>query len=520
MNVICLLSDTFRRDHLTFYNTFKHEFKLPNLQRFAEMSIIFDNAYIGSYPCMPARQDLWTGRLNFLRRGWSPLEYKEQDLINRLKEHGKKTMLVTDHYHLWQAGAGNYHYSFDGMEFIRGQENDNWITDTDVEIRWPASKEKLSRNWEKYARNTAHFSKEEDYFTPKVFQRSIDWLENNQSLEDFFLMIDLFDPHEPFDPPEPYNRMFNPDYTGEEIIWPSYGKADRYTKEEVKHIHALYKGHLALIDKWFGKMLDKLEALGRMEDTVFIMTSDHGFLFGEHNWVGKHSQTLYNHITHTPIIIYHPKAESHRVNDLVQMADLHPTILDALDVPIPEDIHGRSLLPAVLDHSTEIVEKDSIIYGVFGGAIYLTDGDWVFVKRPEKSGPLYWYTDTFYQVWDFGQNINIKETKERFQSYDHGRFEVNTMNQETLKDGVARSAKKTMERYQMKTEHELAFKLLHDELYHITSDYEQNHNLIDKYPEKVEFFKLKLVENLRKYNAPEEQYDRMGLKDHMNKFNV
>ncbi|WP_407267898.1 sulfatase [Radiobacillus sp. PE A8.2] len=510
MNVICLLSDTFRRDHLDFYNQHKHELDLPNLEKFAKMSTIFDNAFIGSYPCMPARMDLWTGRLNFLRRGWSPLEYKEQDLINRIKEHGHKSMLVTDHYHLWQAGSGNYHFSFDGMDFIRGQENDNWITDADIDVRWPASKEKLSRNWDKYARNTAYFSKEEDYFTPKVFQSSMNWLEKNQTLEEFFLMIDLFDPHEPFDPPAPYNRAFDPDYDGEEVIWPSYGKADRYTDAELKHIHDLYKGHLLVIDKWFGKMLDKLEDLGRLEDTVIILTSDHGFMFGEHNWIGKHSPTLYNHITHTPLVVYHPDAKPKRVQSLVQMADLHPTILDSLHVPLPDDIHGESLLPIVLGEK-DCTDKDSVIFGVFGGAIYVTDGKWVLVKRPEKSGPLYWYTDSHYQVWDFGQHVDFKESRERLNSMQDGRFEVTTLHQTTLSDGNARSPQRTMERYQMKSEDELKFTLLPDELYHMESDYEQEHNVIESFPEEVQRLRRCLADNLFKYNAPEEQFERMGL---------
>ncbi|MFZ4451544.1 sulfatase [Salibacterium aidingense] len=509
MNVICLLSDTFRRDHLEFYNEHKNELNLPNLKKFAERSTIFENAYIGSYPCMPARQDLWTGCLNFLRRGWSPLEYKEQDLINRLKDYGHTSMLVTDHYHLWQAGAGNYHYSFDGMEFIRGQENDNWITDSDLDIVWPASKEKLNRNWEKYARNTAYFTKEEDYFTPKVFQKSMDWLEKNQSLQDFFLMIDLFDPHEPFDPPAPYNRMFNPDYNGEEVVWPSYGSADRYSEQELHHIHALYKGQLTLIDKWFGKMEEKLEQLGRMEDTIIVMTSDHGFLFGEHNWIGKHSQTLYNHITHTPLVIYHPKADPGRVESLVQMIDLHPTILDALNVPLPGDIHGESLLPAVFDK--EVLKRDSVIFGVFGDAVYITDGEWVYVKRPEKSGPLYWYTDSHFQVWDFGQNIDIQETKNRFETFKNGRFKVDTLHQTTLKDGNARSMAATMERYKMKSREDLNFKQIPDELYHIASDYEQKINVVEEYPEVAQDLKQKLKRNLLTYEAPKEQLERLGL---------
>jgi len=135
---------------------------------------------------MPARQDLWTGRLNFLWRGWSPLEYDEDELASILRRAGRPSMLITDHYHLWSYGSGNYHMSFSGMELIRGQERDNWRTDPMAPIRWPAPAHKLNPMWERYARNTAHRAREEDYFPAQVFGRAAQWIADNHTLADFF----------------------------------------------------------------------------------------------------------------------------------------------------------------------------------------------------------------------------------------------------------------------------------------------------------------------------------------------
>ncbi|HSH81457.1 MAG TPA: sulfatase [Herpetosiphonaceae bacterium] len=374
INVILIVLDTLRRDHLGCYgNTW---IQTPNLDRLAEHSTVFERAYIGSYPCMPARQDLWTGRLNFLWRGWSPLEYDEDDLVTMLHAAGRPSMLITDHYHLWQYGSGNYHMAFAGVEFIRGQERDNWRTDPAVEIRWPAQPRKLNHMWERYARNTALRTSEEDYFPAQVFSRAAQWIEDNHTLKDFLLLIDCFDPHEPFDPPREYVELYDPGYAGEAPVWPRYGRpaTHGYSTEETNHCHALYCGEITLVDRWLGRFLATVEAKGLLSNTAVIVTSDHGFLFGEHDWIGKHSPTLYQPIVQTPLILYHPEQRhaGGRSDALVQMLDLQPTILECLGVASAGVRHGRSLVPLITS-GRDVRTAEVALFGVFGGAVYATD---------------------------------------------------------------------------------------------------------------------------------------------------
>ncbi|TBL68480.1 sulfatase [Paenibacillus thalictri] len=505
MNVICLLTDTLRRDYVNAYGMERVD--TPNLDRFSRQCHVFENSYMSSYPCMPARQDLWTGNFNFLWRGWSPLEYTEIDLAARLRRHQKQTFLVTDHYHLWQAGAGNYHFSFHGVEFIRGQENDNCITDPETEVRWPASKDKLNPNWEKYARNTQVMEEEEAYFTPKVFRAAIDCLTKNKKRDDMFLMIDLFDPHEPFDPPQSYIDRYDPGYEGESVIWPRYGAADKYSEQELKHMRALYSGEISLMDKWFGNMLDRLEQLGMMDNTMIVLTSDHGFLFGEHNWVGKHSQTLYNHICHTPLLVYHPQYTGKRQESLVQMADLYPTILEAMDVPVPEGIHGKSVLPFISGSSAQSDEYRC--FGVYGGSVYVTDGEWTYVRRPQQRGPLYWYTDSHFSSWGFGQKVEHEQSQERVSYFREGRFPYGI----DAEHSNAANPRVTQAELQARTEvTDIGdYVPLDDELFHNAVDYEQEHNVIDRYPEIKTLMLSRLKQFLINVKAPEEQLVRLGL---------
>lgn len=510
MNVVCILLDTLRRDHVGCYGN--PAIHTPNLDRFAANGAMFQNAYLGSYPCMPARQDLWTGRLNFLWRGWSPLEVDEEDLITTINRSGKTSMLVTDHYHLWQNGAGNYHNHFSGMEWIRGQEMDNWRTDRTAAVDYPASPEKLNANWERYARNTSSFQSEEDYFAAKVFRKSMDWIERNKDDQDFFLMIDCFDPHEPFDPPPSYIERYAPNYRGEAIIWPKYGDVSQYTEEELAYIHALYCAEVTFVDHWFGKFHDRLEALGMLENTMVIVTSDHGFLFGEHQWLGKHARILYQDIAQVPLLVRHPAIPPNtKYSELVQMPDLTPTILDALGIERSGTMHGASLTPlwdrsqaSPAEEREPIRERESMIFGVFGGPVYCTDGAWLLVKKPNPTNaPLYWYTHSHFQNWGFGQVNLLEDSKDRFEMWDKHRFPVQ------YEQGKPNHAPPRMIRSEEERWTEVAD--AGDELYHIRDDHLQSFNRIDEEPEIAERLKESIRRRLKTLGAPSEQSVRLGL---------
>lgn len=485
MNVIVLLADTLRYDSVGFNGN--KTIKTPNMDSLAAKSVIFDQAYIGSYPCMPARRDLWTGKFEFPYRGWGPLETEDRDIAKVVTgEHKHTSMLITDHFHLWEKGSGNYHFDFSGYEFIRGQEYDKWKIGMNS-VDYPAAPEKLAGHcgnpkeyFERNRRNGAFRKTEKDYFPAIVMSEAADWLERNRKREDFLLMIDCFDPHEPFDPPQHYVDMYNPNYEGEEVIWPTYGWNSLDT-DETNHVKALYAGEVTLVDQWIGHLLNKLEQLQLMDDTMIILTTDHGHLFGEHDLMGKPwsaiaDSNLYQEISHIPMAIYHPKSQypGKRVNKLVQLVDLYPTILDALNVPIPEDLHGKSLLPFMLEEGEPITIREYACYGRYGEAFNITDGEWtLFIWPPtEENKPLYWYSQLPPQ---YGA---AKSTG----PYQDGRYPAE----------CARGMQQTS-------------------LYHIKSDYKQQHDLVHERPDVVERLEQAAIQFLKTIQAPEEQLIRLGL---------
>ena len=394
MNVILIISDTFRRDHLGCYGSeFIHT---PNLDKFAERAFVFDNAYIASFPTVPARHDILTGKYSFTYKPWSPLPGDETTFARILNKAGFITSLIVDTPHPFAIGY-NYQRDFQAWELIRGQEHDKWKTQP-REIELPCAPEKL-RNPHgtvvQYLRNVADRKLEADYFAPRTMQAAADWVEQNYR-EDFFLYVDTFDPHEPWDPPQYYVDLYDPDYDGEEVIYPLYDRCDFLTEAELKHCRALYAGEVTMVDHWVGMLLDRIESLGLMENSVIIFTTDHGFCHGEHGYIGKSVITpeyhqaipLYPEISAIPLMFYVPGIEMKRSDAIVQLIDLMPTILDFMGVDIPDSCEGYSLKP-LIEGEKESIRKIAIASPTISAPDIqvphptkrssITDGEWMLI---------------------------------------------------------------------------------------------------------------------------------------------
>lgn len=483
MKVVLLLVDTLRYDFMGF-NT-GGAVKTPNIDRLAGKSLTFDKAYLGSYPCMPARRDLYTGKLEFPFRGWGPLEYDDRDLATMLtRENGITSMLITDHYHLWEKGSGNYHFEFSGYEFIRGQEYDKWKVGPDEEDFYGMTEKQGAHlgegELEQNQRNVKLRTTERDFFPAMLMSRAADWIEENRDRDDFFLMIDCFDPHEPFDPPQHYTDLYDPAYGGEEIVWPTYG-FNKLTEEETEHVRALYAGELTMVDRWIGFFLDKLEQLGLMEDTMIVLTTDHGHMFGEHGimgkpWSGISDSNMYEEVSHIPLLIHHPRMSraGQRTNELVQLVDLYPTILDAFDVKPPPDVHGHSLMPLLSDGDGRYKGRDVACYGRFGEALNITDGEWTLYIWPpgEENAPLYWHS----------------RLPPRFGAYEV----VGPFQDGSFPVACARGKMPTR-------------------LFNVREDPQQLHDRSSENPEMVRRLTLRAAEFLTSVGAPPDQFKRLGL---------
>lgn len=359
MNVIFIMSDSFRHDNLSCYGP--TPVKTPSLDRFAREAVIFDNAYIGSFPTVPNRLDTMSGLFSFTRYQWQPLPREIVTLPQLLSASGFTTQLIVDTPHMIGEGF-NYCRDFDGWEWIRGQETDRWST-APKEVKLPASPSKLRTPEiiKRHYRTASWWQGEEDHFVARTMQAACRWLERNQDQEKFFLWVDTFDPHEPWDPPKKYVELYEKDYTGEEPNYPQYCFwRDVMSEAELNHIRALYMAEASLVDHWVGVLLDKIDELGMAEDTAVIFVSDHGFSFGEHGHVGKsyirelngrmfyEAIPMYDDIRRIPLMIRLPGERGGRhCKALVQSPDLMPTILELAGLVNTETIGGQARTQAL-----------------------------------------------------------------------------------------------------------------------------------------------------------------------------
>ncbi|MHB9025569.1 MAG: sulfatase [Armatimonadota bacterium] len=493
MNVVCLLLDSLNRHFLPAYgNTWM---QTPNLDRLAERACVFDNNYVGSLPCMPARRDLWTGRIEFLHRPWGSLEPWDAPLPRVLRQGQALTELITDHYHLFERGGENYHIDFEGWEFIRGHENDPWET---APAPLPPH---IATLMPRYWRNvTHHFHEERDFMAPRTLQAVADWLGRNHQQNPFFLLVDEFDPHEPFHVPPPYDTMYEDvPYDGPLFIWPSYGRNPEYNEEQIRHIRAQYAGKVTMCDTWLGKVLDRFDEHNLWENTALIVMTDHGHFLGDHGWWGKPGCPQYNTIAHTPMMISMPGSPSNgsRSSALTTTVDLYPTILEMMGQPAPVPDGpgmGRSLLPLLTGAAQSV--RDCALYGWFADRVNYTDGRYTYLRgavRPDR-GPVAMYSQRWSTApwWQLPPPAAERMTFGQYLPYTDmavGRMELSV-------DEFTRTANQSPE---------VGVHYLFD----IENDPQQEHNLAGTLLEAE--MAERLAAAMRASHAPAEQFIRLGL---------
>jgi arylsulfatase A-like enzyme len=211
------------------------------------------------------------------------------------------------------------------------------------------------------------------------------WVEENQDAENFFLWVDSFDPHEPWDPPQEYRDLYNPGYTGKEIINCAVGDPKDYlTDEELKHTQALYAAEVTLVDKWFGKFVEKVRELGLLENSLFVMVSDHGHPLGEHGIIHKHPSALYPTLMDCPMMIRHPSGEGAgtRINEFVYQHDLFTTMLNQLGVKPPEPVDSQDLWPLVTGKGGP---KHEFVTCGIGRFVWVKDDNYAYIAETDGS---------------------------------------------------------------------------------------------------------------------------------------
>ena len=376
-NILIINSDTYRYDNL--FDRAEIPVSTPNLDAFSERAVSMSNFYTGSFPTIPERTDLISGRYAW---PWVPWQYLDSDNImpQMLNKHSYVTQLICDCPHLFNFG---FNRVFNAALQVRGQEGDMALLHMNdpIEQVMPREKTRSGHHFQdrilvdlhRWTNRYSHC--EDDTFPARTSSHVVRWLEENDQHRPFFVWVDFFDPHEPWDPPEYMVRKYNPGYDGAPMLHPNYGKATDYTRAELRNLRAHYCAEAELIDRWVGRIFQKLDDLDLWDSTIVIFTTDHGMSLGEHNRTGKSNINdrdirrwpLYPEVAHIPFLIAAPGITGGETRDLLaQPVDILPTLIElsGLEVDVPAPFHGRSFAPS-LRGETQAPLRDFAICGCF-----------------------------------------------------------------------------------------------------------------------------------------------------------
>ena len=412
-NIILLITDTFRYDNLG--DRAKRPVRTPELDAFAaERATEIEGFYTGSFPTIPHRTDVATGRLVWPHYPWQPIDLSGRNHIARgLARDGYATQLLCDCPHLFNA---RFNQGFQAAYQHRGQEGDRHLLhlNDDITEVMPRAKTRATPSFQGRTLADMHrwinryASREDQTFCAKTAATAVRWLEENHRAAPFFIWVDFFDPHEPWDPPEYLVHKYDPDYGGEPMLHCNYGPATDYSPDELVNLWAHYAAETELVDRHLGRILQKIDDLALWDDSIVIVTSDHGTSLGEHNRTGKsnicdHDERywpIYPEVGHVPFLIAGgdiPRGKS--LDMLAQPIDIQPTLSDLAGVGLepPEAFEGRSFATALLESRPD--HRDLAVTGTFvrPGADarlpakcvtpWVTDGRWGFAPIGASGSP-------------------------------------------------------------------------------------------------------------------------------------
>ncbi len=330
LNIIVFTLDTTRADKISAYG-YKYR-TTPNMDKLAEKGVIFLNARTSVPLTLPSHCSIFTGTY--------PLYHKVRN-------------------------NGNYFLNKKIITLAEVLRNNGFTTAAIVSAFVLDSRYGINRGFDYYDDNIKPQVNSGDWQperrAKRIYELFSKWFDNN-SEKHFFVWLHFYDPHMPYDPPE-----------------------DKY----IMDYDDPYDGEIAYMDHYIGEIIKLLRKKGVLKNTLLVFAGDHGEAFGEHKEIG-HGVFCYEETLKVPFIMYAPSAlPVHRVVKRdVNLIDLMPTVLDILNIKIPRQVEGKSLVPLIEGKKTKkrLFYFETFqpfedlgcapLYGIF-------DGTYKYIELPE-----------------------------------------------------------------------------------------------------------------------------------------
>ncbi len=409
-NVMFIVIDQLRAD--VVFSGLGDSVDLPNLRALAQESVAFHQHYSVANPCGPSRASLLTGQYAMNHRSTrnrAPLKNDITNLASEVRKAGHLPMLFgyTDMspdpraFHRNDPALKSYEqpmYGFEQMLEMRQGESYPWranliskgyqlpdYRDFYVPVAKPGKTRRL---------DDPAFYAAQDSDTAFLTDSCLSTLKARAG-ESWFTHLTYIRPHPPLVAPEPYNRMYDPaaippphGYRNEEEQWAVHpffraiagtqtaascvdGFTDfQATEENIQLLRAIYLGLASEVDHHIGRVISYLKESGQFDDTLLIVTADHGEMLGDHHSWGK--ANVYDAAYHVPLIIRDPRNSSSHgrvVTKPTETVDIMPTIMEWMGLPVPASVNGHSLMPFLNGTDTTHWRSDSFSELEFGNPL-------------------------------------------------------------------------------------------------------------------------------------------------------
>ncbi len=338
-NLLLITLDTLRADRLGSYGY--DAAQTPHLDALAERGLRFERATTVMPLTLPAHSSLMTGTFPAYHgvrdNGGFYLGEEQQTLAETLRDTGYRTGGFIGAFVLdsrWGIAQGFDHY-FDDFDL--------------TEFGDTAGMDAIQRPGE------------------VVVDRAVEWLDAEGQAgvrrSPFLCWVHLYDPHTPYDAPEPFRSSFPATRSG------------------------AYDAEIASTDAQVGRLLDTLEAAGRLDNTVVVVASDHGEMLGEHSEI-THGFFIYDGAVRIPLMIAGPGIPAAVIDESVRIIDVLPTVLGLLGVEPPTVVQGADLMPLARGERLRLVAHSEswfprYHYG-WSELQSIQDGRYKLIKAPRR----------------------------------------------------------------------------------------------------------------------------------------
>jgi arylsulfatase A-like enzyme len=335
-NIILITIDALRADHLSCYG---YPFPTsPHMDGLAKKSIVFDYAFCTLPKTSASLASLMTGLHPFVHKTGPSMDTLKAEFITlaeALKMRGYFNIAVVDNSNL-------------SPKFGFGQGFDEYI-------------------------GVYNKRKDKKESTPFITRTILDFLENNKKAP-FFLWAHYIETHTPYLPPDEYVEARPPGRRIKDIkkkilvnidIWNPAPDPDE------GYVVSLYDGAIKYIDSEIEKISSAFFDHGYRENTIFILTSDHGEELGEHNLFFDHGPLTFSSSTRVPLIMFVPGERGRRVKQPVSLMDIYPTVLEKVGLVPPYEIQGENMfirskdrflfIPGLVDTFSVVQERYHLV---------------------------------------------------------------------------------------------------------------------------------------------------------------